>query len=75
LLARLVQVAAVGDQVAEGVRAEGVVVPVAVAGPTDPAVLGCLRGYRNQPFHEELRRGAAVNFLRSLVPAGGRYPD
>jgi hypothetical protein len=29
---------------------------------------GCLRGYRNQPFHEELRRGAAVDFLSSLVP-------
>ena len=36
---------------------------------------GCLRGYRNQPFHEELRRGAAVNFLRPLVPAGRRCPD
>ena len=31
---------------------------------------GCLRGYRNQPFHEELRRGAAVDFLSPLVPAG-----
>ncbi len=31
---------------------------------------GCLRGYRNQPFHEELRRGAAVQFLRPLIPAG-----
>ena len=31
---------------------------------------GCLRGYRNQPFHEELRRGAAVDFLQPLVPAG-----
>ena len=30
---------------------------------------GCLRGYRNQPFHEELRRGAVVDFLRPLVPA------
>jgi ATP-dependent helicase YprA (DUF1998 family) len=30
---------------------------------------GCLRGYRNQPFHEELRRGAAVDFLRPLVPS------
>ena len=30
---------------------------------------GCLRGYRNQPFHEQLRRGAAVDFLRPLVPA------
>jgi ATP-dependent helicase YprA (DUF1998 family) len=30
---------------------------------------GCLRGYRNQPFHEELRRGAAVDFLSPLVPA------
>jgi ATP-dependent helicase YprA (DUF1998 family) len=30
---------------------------------------GCLRGYRNQSFHEELRRGAAVDFLRPLVPA------
>jgi hypothetical protein len=29
---------------------------------------GCLRGYRNQPYHEELRRGAAINFLRPLVP-------
>jgi ATP-dependent helicase YprA (DUF1998 family) len=29
---------------------------------------GCLRGYRNQPFHEELRRGAAVDFLSALVP-------
>ena len=35
---------------------------------------GCLRGYRNQPFHEELRRGAAVNFLRPLVPAGKCLP-
>jgi hypothetical protein len=32
---------------------------------------GCLRGYRNQPFHEELRRGAALDFLQPLVPAGG----
>jgi ATP-dependent helicase YprA (DUF1998 family) len=31
---------------------------------------GCLRGYRNQPFHDELRRGAAVDFLSPLVPAG-----
>jgi hypothetical protein len=31
---------------------------------------GCLRGYRNQPFHEELRRGSAVDFLHPLVPAG-----
>ena len=31
---------------------------------------GCLRGYRNQPFHEELRRGAALEFLAPLVPAG-----
>ena len=30
---------------------------------------GCLRGYRNQSFHEQLRRGAAVDFLRPLVPA------
>ena len=30
---------------------------------------GCLRGYRNQLFHEQLRRGAAVDFLRPLVPA------
>jgi hypothetical protein len=30
---------------------------------------GCLRGYRNQPFHEELRRGAALEFLTPLVPA------
>ena len=30
---------------------------------------GCLRGYRNQPFHEELRRGSAVDFLHPLVPA------
>jgi hypothetical protein len=30
---------------------------------------GCLRGYRNQPFHEELRRGAALNFLTPLVSA------
>ena len=30
---------------------------------------GCLRGYRNQQFHEELRRGAAVDFLRPLIPA------
>jgi hypothetical protein len=30
---------------------------------------GCLRGYRNQPFHEELRRGAALEFLAPLVPA------
>jgi hypothetical protein len=35
---------------------------------------GCLRGYRNQPFHEELRRGAAVNFLRPLVPASEHLP-
>jgi ATP-dependent helicase YprA (DUF1998 family) len=28
---------------------------------------GCLRGYRNQPFHEELRRGAALDFLNPLV--------
>ena len=31
---------------------------------------GCLRGYRNQPFHEELRRRTAVDFLRPVVPAG-----
>ena len=31
---------------------------------------GCLRGYRNQPFHEQLQRGAALGFLRPLVPAG-----
>jgi len=36
---------------------------------------GCLRGYRNQPFHEELRRGAAVNFLRPLVPVGESLPS
>jgi hypothetical protein len=36
---------------------------------------GCLRGYRNQPFHEELRRGAAVNFLRPLVLADECLPD
>jgi ATP-dependent helicase YprA (DUF1998 family) len=30
---------------------------------------GCLRGYRNQPFHDELRRGAALRFLAPLVPA------
>jgi hypothetical protein len=29
---------------------------------------GCLRGYRNQPFHEQIRRGAAVEFLRPFVP-------
>jgi len=31
---------------------------------------GCLRGYRNQPFYEEFQRGAALGFLRPLVPAG-----
>lgn len=31
---------------------------------------GCLRGYRNQPFHEELQRGAALGFLLPLVSAG-----
>ena len=31
---------------------------------------GCLRGYRNQSFHDELRRGAALEFLAPLVPAG-----
>ncbi len=31
---------------------------------------GCLRGYRNQPFHDELRRGAALRFLSPLMPAG-----
>lgn len=30
---------------------------------------GCLRGYRNQPFHEELQRGAALEFLTPLIPA------
>jgi ATP-dependent helicase YprA (DUF1998 family) len=29
---------------------------------------GCLRGYRNQPFHGQLRRGAVTNFLRPLIP-------
>ena len=28
---------------------------------------GCLRGYRNQPFHEELRRGDALHFIAPLV--------
>jgi hypothetical protein len=27
---------------------------------------GCLRNYRNQPFHEELRRGEAIRFLAPL---------
>ena len=36
VLAGLVEIAACGDQVAEGTGAEGVVVPVAVAGPADP---------------------------------------
>jgi hypothetical protein len=35
---------------------------------------GCLRGYRNQSFHEELRRGVAVDFLGSLVPVAERPP-
>ncbi len=30
---------------------------------------GCLRGYRNQLFHEELHRGAALDLLSPLVPA------
>ena len=30
---------------------------------------GCLRGYRNQLFHEELRRGAALEFLAPIVAA------
>ena len=36
---------------------------------------GCLRGYRNQPFHEELRRGAAVDFLFPLVPPAHHLMD
>jgi ATP-dependent helicase YprA (DUF1998 family) len=28
---------------------------------------GCLRNYRNQPFHEQLRRGEALRFLNPLV--------
>jgi ATP-dependent helicase YprA (DUF1998 family) len=28
---------------------------------------GCLRNYRNQPFHEQLRRGDALRFLAPLV--------
>jgi ATP-dependent helicase YprA (DUF1998 family) len=30
---------------------------------------GCLRNYRNQSFHEELRRGNASRFLEPLLPA------
>ncbi len=30
---------------------------------------GCLRNYRNQPFHEQLRRGEALRFLSPLVAA------
>jgi len=34
---------------------------------------GCLRNYRNQPFHEQLRRGDALRFLSPLLsPANGR---
>jgi len=28
---------------------------------------GCLRNYRNQPFHEQLRRGDALHFLTPLI--------
>ena len=28
---------------------------------------GCLRNFRNQPFHEQLRRGEALRFLTPLV--------
>jgi ATP-dependent helicase YprA (DUF1998 family) len=31
---------------------------------------GCLRNYRNQPYHEQLRRGDALQFLTPLLQAG-----
>lgn len=30
---------------------------------------GCLRSYRNQPFHTELRRDVVLEFLEPIVPA------
>lgn len=35
---------------------------------------GCLRNYRNQSFHEELRRGAALRFLTPLLSPGRAEP-
>jgi len=31
----------------------------------------CLRNYRNQPYHDQLRRGLARDFLHSLLQAAG----
>jgi ATP-dependent helicase YprA (DUF1998 family) len=33
---------------------------------------GCLRNFRNQAFHEQLRRGDALRFLGPLVKLGDR---
>lgn len=33
----------------------------------------CLRNYRNQPFHDELKRGLAKTFLDELVNESGLY--
>lgn len=35
---------------------------------------GCLRNYRNQPFHEQLRRGDALRFLTRLLPPAPAHP-
>jgi ATP-dependent helicase YprA (DUF1998 family) len=32
---------------------------------------GCLRNYRNQPYHDQLRRGDALHFLTPLLVRGG----
>lgn len=39
---------------------------------------GCLRNFRNQSFHDELRRGDTARFLTPLTglwPEGGRPPQ
>jgi len=30
----------------------------------------CLRNFRNQPYHDQLKRGLARDFLRRLLQAG-----
>lgn len=36
-------------------------------GPGDTSCYGCLRNYRNQSFHDQLRRGEALRFLQKLL--------
>ncbi len=34
---------------------------------SETSCYGCLQNYKNQPFHDELRRGVVHNFLRMLI--------